>query len=394
MARGKGESALFKDGRGYWTVKIELPRSPDDKRRQKVVRRKDKKKAMEELDRLKAELSVLGDLPTSGLTVERWLRYWMEEIVPTEVRPKSYASYKSTVDGWLIPILGRRKLDTLSSEHVREMFKTIMSTPKSPKLRGLTDLPPDTVMVGPDTAIKAHAVLSSALSAAMANKKTNRNACEAVKPPAKAKTKQPALTLDQSIDLLAFLTGRPDCALWSTYLLTGARRGEILGLEADRVTDTLDLSWQLQRITDITTAAADYEYRHIQGTLYLTRPKTKSGHRILPLVGPLKSVLGLHMQGRVEGLVFTRDDGKPWDPDSATEAWARLLEEAGMPSNVVLHGARHTAVDLMDAAGVPWDDIKDIVGHSTRQMSQAYRSSANMKRLAGALDQVYRSLER
>jgi len=393
MARGKGESALFKDGRGYWTVKIELPRGPDGKRRQKVVRRKDKKQAMAEMAKLKLELADLGDLPTSGLTLERWLRYWMEEIVPHEVRPKSYASYKSTVDGWIIPILGRRKLETLAPEHIRDMFKVIMSTPKSPKLRGMEVLPEDTVMVGPDTAIKAHAILSSALNSAIANRKATRNPCDAVKPPGKLSAKQPALTREQAIELLAYLTTHKDCALWSTYLLTGARRGEILGLEADRVTDTLDLSWQLLRITDIKTAPADYEYRHLEGTLYLTRPKTKSGHRVVPLKEPLAAYLKLHLNGRTEGLVFL-DRGKPWDPDRASKEWTKLLKEAGMPSNVVLHGARHTVVDLMDATGVGWDDIKDLVGHSTRQMSQAYRSSANIDRLSGAMDQFYKSLER
>lgn len=59
----------------------------------------------------------------------------------------------------------------------------------------------------------------------------------------------------------------------------------------------------------------------------------------------------------------------------------------------MLHGARHTAVDMLDGAGVDWDTIKDIVGHSTRQMSQAYRSKPDMKRLSGALEKVALVLE-
>lgn len=90
--------------------------------------------------------------------------------------------------------------------------------------------------------------------------------------------------------------------------------------------------------------------------------------------------------------MFTRS-GLPWDPDGATEAWAKLLAEAGLPGNIVLHGARHTAVDLLDAAGVDWDTIKDIVGHSTKKMSKAYRSKPNMKRLAAALEDVSKMLE-
>jgi integrase len=392
MARGKGEGALFKDGRGYWTIRIELPRGVDGKRRQKVIRRKDKKAAMAEMAAVKKDLDKHGDLPTSNLTVEKWLRRWIDDIAPKEIRPKSYASYKSMTDGWLIPMLGRHKIDALTADHVRGMFKTIMSTPRNQKLRGQKDIPPGTPMVGPDTAIKAHAVLSSALKTAMREGKATRNVCEMVDPPRKAKVAQNALTTEQAIRLLRHIATRADGALWATYLLTGARRGEILGLEVDRITDALDLSWQLLRLTDISTAPADYEYRHLQGTLYLTRPKTKSGARVVPLVEPLRSILALHMQGMEEGLVFTRD-GAPWDPDRATKEWAKLLAEAGLPDNVVLHGARHTAVDMLDAAGVDWDTIKDIVGHSTRQMSQAYRSKPDMKRLSGALEKVALVLE-
>lgn len=394
MARGKGEGSLFKDSRGLWTVRIELPAGPDGKRRQKVIRRKDKKQAMAEMAKIRKELDKLGDLPTSSLTLEKWLRRWVDEILPGEkIRPSSIAAYRSTVDGWLIPLLGRHKIDTLNADHVRAMFKAIQSTPKSPRLRGVKDLPPGTVMVGPDTAIKAHAVLSSALKTAMREGKATRNVCEMVDPPRKAKVAQGSLTAQQARELLAHLATRKDCALWSTYLLTGARRGEILGLEAGRVTDVLDLSWQLQRITDISTASADYEHRHLQGTLYLTRPKSRSGARLVPLVEPLKSILALHMQGQTEGLVFTRDDGSPWDPDSATDAWAKLLKAAGLPSNVVLHGARHTAVEMMDAAGVDWDTIKDIVGHSTTKMSLEYRSKPDQKRLTAAMEQTARLLE-
>lgn len=395
--RGKGEGSVYKRASdGLWCVRIELPRGPDGKRRTKVVCRKDKRQAMAEMGKIRKDLDRLGDLPTSSLTLGRWLRRWVDEILPGEkIRPSSIAAYKSTVDGWLIPLLGRHRIDTLSADHVREMFRAIQSTPKSPKLRGLkpSELPAGTVMVGPDTAIKAHAVLSSALKTAMREGKATRNVCEMVDPPRKAKVTQGSLTASQARTLLSHLATRKDCALWSTYLLTGARRGEILGLEAERVTEVLDLSWQLLRITDIKTASPDYEYRHLHGSLYLTRPKSRSGARFVPLVEPLRSILALHMQGQTSGLVFTREDGTPWDPDTATKAWAKLLKDAGLPSNVVLHGARHSAIELMNAAGVDWDTIKDIVGHSTIQMSMDYRSKPDQQRLTAAMEQTARMLD-
>ena len=87
------------------------------------------------------------------------------------------------------------------------------------------------------------------------------------------------------------------------------------------------------------------------------------------------------------------DRGRPWDPDAATKAWARLLAEAGLPDNVVLHGARHTVVDLLDAAGVPLEIQKDIVGHSSVKMTRAYRTKVDQKLLAGALESMSKMLE-
>jgi integrase len=395
MTRGKGEGSVYKRASdGLWCVRIELPPGPGGKRRQKVVCRREKKDALTEMGKLKKELDRLGDLPTSSLTLERWLRRWIDDIAPKEIRPKSYAAYKSTVDGWLIPLLGRHKIDSLNADHVREMFKHIAATPKSQKLRGVDpkDWPKGTVMLGPDTAIKAHAVLSSALKTAMREGKATRNVCEMVDPPRKLKVEQGALTVDQAIHLLQYVLGTEHGAMWATYLLTGARRGEILGLESDRVTDTIDLSWQLIRITDRDKAPADYETRHLAGTQYLARPKSRSGWRVLPLVEPLRSILALHMQGRPPGLVFTFD-GRPWDPDTATKEWAKLLKGAGLPSNVVLHGARHTVVDILDAAGVPLEVQRDIVGHSAVSMTRDYRTRVDQKKLATAMESMSRMLE-
>jgi len=223
--------------------------------------------------------------------------------------------------------------------------------------------------------------------------KATRNVCEMVDPPRKLKKEQGALTLDQAIHLLQYVLGTEHGPMWAAYLLTGARRGEILGLESDRVTDTLDLSWQLIRITDRDKAPADYETRHLAGTQYLARPKSRSGWRVLPLVEPLRSILALHMQGREPGLVFTFD-GRPWDPDTATKEWAKLLADAGLPSNVVLHGARHTVVDILDAAGVDKGTQSDIVGHSSIRMTEAYRTRVDQAKLTVAMESMSRMLER
>jgi integrase len=184
-------------------------------------------------------------------------------------------------------------------------------------------------------------------------------------------------------------------------LLTGARRGEVIGLERDRVGDVLDLSWQLLRLKKTDTdgkpdVPADYEYRHLTGGLYLTRPKSSSSWRVIPLIDPLRSILEKHMASTPEnewGLVFTRTGTgrgakpRPYGPDLAGKDWRRILAAAGINKDVRLHDGRHTTVDLLYAAGVPDDLIQEIVGHSTRTMTQQYKSLRNRERLTAAMEQ-------
>ena len=180
-------------------------------------------------------------------------------------------------------------------------------------------------------------------------------------------------------------------ARWATSLLTGARRGEAIGLERDRVGDVLDLSWQLLRLKKTDTdgkpdVPADYEYRHLTGGLYFTRPKSSKSWRIIPLIDPLKSILEKHITNTPEnewGLVFTKN-GRPISPDADTKAWRVALAAAGIEKNARLHDARHTAVDLLYAAGVPEELVMEIVGHSTRSTTRAYKSRVSVERLTCA----------
>lgn len=395
--RGKGEGAVYQRSDGLWCTSVELPLGPDGKRRRKVVCRKDKPAVIKLMQDHKSQLAVHGDLATSSTTVEKWMAHWVDDIAPLKIRPKTLAGYRTVVNGYIVPILGKKRLEKLTAQDIRKLHKTMQSTPKNPALRGLKEVPAGTEMLSSTYALLAHNALSAALKVALREGKITANPCDLIDRPVKRVTEQKALDVPQAIKLLQHLAialdgddaqAKQDATLWATYLLTGARRGEILGLEADRIGDHLDLSWQLQRITDITKAPADWEYRKLSGkSLYLTRPKSRAGWRIIPLVEPLRSILKQQLGNQESGLVFTSND-RPWDPDRATKEWKALLVEAGLPANVVLHGARHTTVDLLYEAGVPEAVISEIVGHSSRAVTRGYKSRGNSKQLADAMGKM------
>lgn len=379
--RGRGEGSVFKDSRGYWTGVVELPPLNGERRRKKI-RRKDKKELLAELTKVKAELARRGDLPTSSQTVEQWFTYWVEKVAAKEVRPNTLDGYRRTVNNHIIPAIGKVKLDKLTATHVRRVHDSILA-------KGLSST----------TALLAHRTMSVSFKIAMREGRIGRNPAELTAAPRKARPTLEALTLTEAIGFLRHtLTDgadyNPGGAQWATALLTGARRGEVLGLERGRVTDVLDLSWQLLRLplSDIDgkpDVPVDYEYRHLTGGLYLTRPKSSKSWRIIPLMDPLKTILEKHLEETDEnewGLMFTKK-GRPISPDQASRDWRAALADYGLDKNVRLHDVRHTTVDLLYAAGIPEDIIMSIVGHSTRTTTRGYQSAQNRDRLTAAMQQ-------
>lgn len=389
--RGKGEGSVFKDSRGLWTGVVELPQINGERRR-KVVRRKDKKALLAELANIRSELEKRGDLPTKNQTAEQWFTYWVEKIAAKEVRPNTLDGYRRTVNNHIIPAIGKVKLDKITATHVRRVHDAILA-------KGLSST----------TALLAHRVMAVSFKIAIREGRIGRNPAELTAAPRKARPTLDALDLSEALQFLEYAAHDPKRGARSaTALLSGARRGEVIGLERDRVTDVLDLSWQLQRIkwqhgcggecgrtpalcphrkTD--DVPADYEHRHVSGGLYLTRPKSSKSWRIVPLVGPLALILEKHMATTPEnqwGLLFT-NNGKPISPDQASRDWRTDLAAAGITKNVRLHDARHSTVDLLYEAGLPEDIIQDIVGHSTRATTRGYRSPQNRKRLLAAMEQ-------
>lgn len=391
MARGKGEGSLHKNSNGLWEVKIELPRDRDGKRRRKVVRRKSKSDAIQVLRELKAELDKTGDLATSSVTLEAWSEHWLTERAK-KLAPNTVNGYRVAFRDYINPLLGKRKLDKLTPQDIKHLHDVIQETPKDKALRSLSDPPEGTELLSSTYALLVHNALSGSLKMAVREGKLSRNVCELVDKPSKRHTTEEVLTLEEAIKLIGYLTTHPDGALWTTYLLTGARRGEIIGLEVDRVMeDHLDLSWQTQRITDRESAPKDHEYRHIGKSLYLARPKSKAGWRTPPLVPELAELLRREIGNRTDGLVFLRD-GEPWDPADASKEWKVILAGAGVNEKVKLHGARHTAVGLLYELGVSEATIMQIVGHSTVSVTRRYGQAGNKRAMQDAIAKLSTAL--
>lgn len=395
--RSKNEGSVYRVPKDpsqplkFWAIAIELPKAHDGTRRRKVERSKDKSILLKRLRELQREKDKSGDLPTRDITVRDWMEQWFTTIAVKKIRPKTAMTYRSLIDNHINRVLGSIRLHKLTSDDVTRMADDITG-------KGLSH----------NTALQVHRILAVALRYAEQRGKVTRNVATLTDAPIRPATDLEVLTLEEGIEVLR--TAKPDrlFSLWTAVLLTGQRQGELLGLEIDRVTDKLDISWQLQRITwqhgcdphcgrkrghdcraRKLVAPANWEHRHIVGGLWLSRPKSKAGWRVIPLVEPLMSVIRQHIEDTQDepnpfGLVWHTEAGMPIDPKDQSRMWHELLERAGVP-DVRLHDGRHTTVDLLYEAGVPEDLIPEIVGHSVRAQSRAYKTRGNQKRLTAAM---------
>ncbi len=405
--RVRGEGGITQRPNGLYVADVELPRHPETgKRRRGKVTSMVKSEVVSKLNALKNDLVTRGDLPTGSETVSKWMAYWMDRI--NKSQPSTRQGYRSSIK-YIDAAIGKIKLAALTPSDVRKVEQFIVDR------KGLS----------PTTARQAYQVLSKALKDAEREGRVFRNVARQIDPPRKAVPKLSVLTADEGIDLIGTQVEKRLGSRIAAAILTGARQGELLGLEIERVyfhpdpeanLDTIDLSWQLQRInwlhgcddscgrtrgTDCPKrtidAPADWEHRPITGALYWSRPKSKAGWRVIPLVEPLRSIIRRRIdvaatEPNPYGLVWTSDqkrskggigsehkllplDGSPIDPSRDNKAWHQALHDAGV-TQVRLHDARHTTVTILYDLGVPETTIQDIVGQSTISVTRGYRSKS------------------
>lgn len=381
--RAGGTGTIFRDKSGYWTVALPLP-SKDGKRKRKVYRSRDREVVAAHLrrfDRVRAGTDRVAPhaYPTGlGTTVGEWFDYWLAECVYPQLRPRTADGYRSAVHSHIVPALGSETpLASVRASDIRRMQHLAREGRSATTVRNV------------------HTITARAFDAAVREEEITRNPARLVEQPRPARPCLDVPTTAEMRHLLEAMKTRTDGLKWMTYMLTGARRGEVVGLEVERVGTYIDISWQLQTLrrgeTGRPIAPPDFDYRHLYGGFFLTRPKSKAGWRTVPLISPLREMMELHlatMEPNQWGLVFTRK-GRPIDPNMETREWPAVQRELlGEDRRVRLHDLRHAAVDLLYAADVPEELIVELVGHSTRAMTRSYKSPAHLERLSRAMGGV------
>ena len=155
---------------------------------------------------------------------------------------------------------------------------------------------------------------------------------------------------------------------WKTlvhlFLITGARRGEVLGLKWDKI----DLDAGKLHICNTVMYSAE------RG-IYEDTPKTATSDRFISIPAETVQLLRqykawqaaerLRMGAYYEykGFVFSQDNGKPMHPDSVTDWLDKFSKRHGLP-HVNPHAFRHTMASMLYFNGVDSVSISKRLGHA------------------------------
>ncbi len=307
-------------------------------------------------------------------TLADYLTWWLTEIQAPRVRPSTLELLRSTVNVHLIPGLGRIQLDKLAVADVRRFVTKLQTTcqccaQNKERRRHL----PRCCAIGqccqmrlaPTTVHRIYQTLAAALAHAVREEYLHRNVAALVHVPTGRDGHKPrALTLEQARALLEAASDHRLYALVHLALLTGMRRGELLGLrwnDIDFDAGTLTIGQTLQRLVGIGVTFAP--------------PKTPTSKRTIALTDSALAVLRHHQrrQNRERtllgprwqdsGLVFTARNGKPLDPYSLARVFDRFQTIADLP-RFRIHDLRHTTATLLGEAGTELHITSAVLGHA------------------------------
>lgn len=282
--------------------------------------------------------------PSRSAKLSEWLPYWLEEHVKPHRKRTTYVKYEMHVRLYLVPLLGARRLESLTTANVRKMIGAV------------------TAQASAATAKEAHRVLRTALTAACREELISRNVVQLVPAPRVEPRELRPWSLDETLTFLEAARADPLYPAFVLAVALGLRRGEILGLQWQ------DIDLDRRTLTVRTTL-------HRGGKeLYLDTTKNRRA-RVIPI--PLMCVAPLRWQRLRQAArkaavgamwhesdhVFTTGSGRPIEPRNLYRSFQRIAASAGLPP-VRLHDTRHGCASLLFAAGVAPRTVMEILGHS------------------------------
>jgi integrase len=257
-----------------------------------------------------------------------YLKNWLIN-KKAEIKPKTHYQYTQLINDHIIPKIGSMMISDLRPGHIQALYNRMLEQ-----------------NAGIRTIRLIHSVLHNAFSQAVKDEMMIRNITEATSPPRPRKKKIQVLSEEESDRLRDAIQGNKLEALFYLAMLTGLRKGELLGLK------WLDLDWNTGQIN----IRRQVQRVHGQSNL-LTTLKTERSARTITISHKMLEKLYDHKKAQQlqriklgkrwidNDLIFPSSVGTPLEPSNFDRIWRGVRDRADLKCR--FHDLRHLAASMM-----------------------------------------------
>lgn len=369
---GYGNGSVYEEkiGSGRWVAEL------DNVRR----RARNEAEAREKLRQLQERRNARLNLRKGSTRLIDWLSIWLSDYCD-HLKPLTRAGYMEAIKNYIEPYpLAKVRMEDLESDDIDRWMRSL-------RRKGLS---------GGTIAI-AFRRLRKALKVAKQKDYIDHNPAEDVEPPDATPSRDPVILEPEQVMLfLKAWEGFRYFALFAIVVCLGLRRGEVTGLrwkDIDLDGRVMTIRGQLQWVSP--APGKPKAPLWVESTKGRGRKKRQRVIEDFPaeLVDALKAWRKVQAAERLRfgkdwpggDYVFTTSEGQPITTRSLCRLFKAALKRAGLNEAMTFHDLRHCAGSLMLADGEDIQAVSELLGHSSRSVTEKIyaHALASRKRKAG-----------
>lgn len=393
-----GNGSLRERGKGSWELTVSLGKGADGKynKKTKTVKAKNKTEAKELLRQFIYEVETGEYINLDKVLFKDLIDEWRKKHA-SSLAIRTQQGYESNLKLRVLPYFGHMKASGIKKIHIQNFFDELKK--EGVRMDGKKE------KLSPSHINNHHTLLGSIFSFATDRGYLKDSPMNGVK---KLRVEKKKMNIYQKSDIAALMTALNDVpdmwkALVTLAIVTGARAGELVGLEWKHINFEKDTILIEQSLT----------LKKGEGVKVKSTKTERSRMVSIPAVASLMLKDLKHEKNKTklqaaemwvrewEGIdrdfVFTAPNafGRPLRPDSVTQWWERFLAKHANLKFINFHGLRHTSVSILIDENTPMKAISERVGHAkigTSMDIYGHLLEEADKRAAASMDKVFGDL--
>lgn len=350
--RANGEGNIRQRTDGRWLVTFPTGLYTEKGKREYIYRyTKTQAKAVEVLERLKAEKVMGVSQSNTSIKTGDYIENWIEKVKAPHLAPATLTSYRNNFRLHIKPYIGDIPLKKLDTYHIQRCLNAIGGSYS--------------------TFLKNHNIIHGALEwAVYPDGKIARNPCKSIVFPKDDTEEMRVLSKDEQQRFIEQLDGEYYRPMLLMYLYSGLRLGEGIPL----TWEDIDMEKQTIRVNKKAIVCHDYS-NHSAPQVVQDFCKTKSSKRKVVITAGLVKVLKEHKRAMLErakergeewsesNLVFLNTRGNMVYSRNLQLSLSKIFRKAGI-EGATMHTLRHTYATRCFEAGVDIKAISEQLGHA------------------------------